>query len=396
MRLAVLPAVLALCGCNWVFGVEAGEPSGDGGNAPLPDGPVIYASAAELTAVKAKVDLGDEPWASAWPVFEQDVEQALALTPLSVVDNGAGANESEPRAFATDSLSTDCVVGLTNGRHDYCAALTMGWASRDLAIAWVMVRDGAYAERAIELIHHFLLDDETGVLPAATNAGPENDGASSGSPIEVDLWVPPFVYAASFLRGHPHWATLEHGEQDFEAWLASWRADAASNAPSSGGGTRYLYHLNAVATVDAYLEQTAGLDATLAAMQAYLGDNVDAAGVIDGAGSTAFFHLEAMTLTAQLATYHGADLFGFSDSDGVVLSRAFTAYAPCLTGDAACPFGSTPDAGDIAEGASMTELAYSAYEDPALLAALESVGRPVFDLRVLGWTTLTHGNAFDR
>ena len=148
MRLAVLPAALLLSGCNWVFGVEAGEPLGDGGAGTLPDGPVIYASAGELVAVKARVDAGDDPWASAFPLFEQDVEQAFSLTPLSVIDNGAGATQSDPRAFATDSLSTDCVVGLTNGRHDYCAALTMGWASRDLAIAWVMMRHDAHAERA--------------------------------------------------------------------------------------------------------------------------------------------------------------------------------------------------------------------------------------------------------
>ena len=394
MRFAPLPAALLLCGCNWIFGVQAGQPLGDGGSGPLPDG-AIYASVGELTAVDAKVDAGEEPWASAWPLFEQDLQAAITLSPLSVVDNGAGASGSDPRAFATDSLSTDCVVGLTNGRHDYCVALAMGHASRDLAIAWVMRRDEAHAERALELIHHFLLDDTTGVRPMATNAGPENEGEGTGSAIEVDLWVPPFVYAASFLRGHPHWDTLEHGEADFEVWLRTWRADAASNAPSSAGGTRYLYHLTAIAAVDAYLEETADLNADIAAMQAYLGDNIDADGLISGAGGSAFFHLEAMTLTAQLAEYHDADLFGFTDADGIVLERAFAAYAPCLVGDAACPFGSTPSAGDIAEGASMTELAHSRYDDPALLQALETVGRPVFDRRVLGWTTLTHGNGFE-
>lgn len=392
MRLAVLPAALVLCGCNWVFGVEPGEPAGDGGGGPLPDGPAIYASVAELKAVDAKVDAGEEPWASAWPLFAQDVEAATSLAPLSVIDNGAGTTDDDPRAYATDSLSTDCVVGLTNGRHDYCVALAMGHASRDLAIAWVMRGDGAHAERAIELIHHFLLDDTTGVRPTVTNAGPENDGAGNGSPIEIDLWVPPFVYAASFLRGHPHWDTLAHDEADLEVWLRTWRADAASNPP--GSGTRYLYHLTAVSAVDAYLEETADLDASLAAMQAYLGDNVDAGGLIEGGGDAAFFHLKAMTLTAQLGTYHGADLFGFIDADGGVLERAFAAYTPCLTGEPACPFGSTPSASDIAEGASMVELAHGQYEDPALREALESVGRPVFDLRVLGWTTLTHGDGF--
>jgi hypothetical protein len=41
------------------------------------------------------------------------------------------------------------------------------------------------------------------------------------------------------------------------------------------------------------------------------------------------------------------------------------------------------------------EVAHSHYQQTALLDALNLKGRPLWDLRMLGWATLSHGNAFE-
>jgi Alginate lyase len=381
-----------LGGCNWVFGIEQGDP----GSEPAP-GPIarsaVYASVDDLTATKAAVDAAREPWASAYAPFMSDVAEAEALSPVSVIDDGPGADQSDARVFATDALQTDCIVGLTNGRHDYCAALLMGKAARDLAIAWVMTGQASYAERAIDHIHHFLLDDTTGVRPTANNGGPLTSGESSGSTIELALYVPLFAYAASVLHEHPHWATLAtaDAEDAFTLWLTTWRSDALSNAPAASTGSRYVYHLNALASVEAYLDDPA-LNTTFAAWRVYVNDIVASDGSLDGAGDSAMFWLKGLTLTAAIARQHEGALF---DHDGR-LASSLDAYAPCLSGDAACPMATPLDTGSLSEGGSTFELAHGHFDSAAQLAAIEAVGRPLEDLRVLGWVTLTHGNAFER
>ncbi|MCA9618149.1 MAG: alginate lyase family protein [Myxococcales bacterium] len=389
-----LLALAPLTGCNWVFGIDGGLPEEEA--PPAASGPPVYLEVAEIGRTRARVDAGDEPWASAYPLFLQDVAVARGLTPRSVIDDGAGSTQTDERLFATDSLTSNCIDGLDNERHDYCAALLMGQAARDLALAWRFAGDDDDARLAIDFIQHFLLDETTGVRPTASNAGPRSDGGSAGSPIEIALYVPPFAYAASLLRDHPHWDDLAGGEQALETWFRAFRSDALAQAPAPSGGTRYAYHLNAVAAVDAYLDDAAALDATFAAWRELVDGLVDADGLLTSASSDDyFFWLEALTLTAQIASYRATDLFGHADANGVVLERVFEAHAPCLGAAGTCP-RTAASGGALQEGASMYELGHSAYQSAAQLSALEAVGRPVRDIRILGWTTLTHGNAFDR
>jgi hypothetical protein len=60
-----------------------------------------------------------------------------------------------------------------------------------------------------------------------------------------------------------------------------------------------------------------------------------------------------------------------------------------------CPISESLNTTSLDEGTSAYELIYSRYPSPEVLAALQARPRPVWDIRVLGWTTLTHGNRFD-
>lgn len=393
--LALLPW---LSGCNVIFGVEHGK-SRPSVEVPL-DGPVLYATRADLIAVSAKVDAGAEPWASAFEAFDADVQTALDMTPRSVVDNGAGTS-GDVHAFATDSPGdSDCDDATTaNIRHDYCAALDMSRGARDLAMAWIMSGDDRYAERAIDLLHHFLIAPDTAMSPRADNAGPHAAAAESGSDIEISLVIPTFAYAASFVFGHAHWQNVgEDAEAEVVAWMTDWAASASG--PNAGDTSNYFYHLAALSAVAALRERDADIGAAVATMKSVLTQadaGVSDDGTLFAAGSTqaAWFHLKALTLVAELARHHGEDLYDFDDGrGGAALRRAFDAYAPCASGGATCPTPGAIDATTLAEGASIYELAHTHYQAASHLEAVEAHGRPVEEIRVLGWTTLTHGDGF--
>jgi hypothetical protein len=389
-RALALFALLGACSCNAVFGIERGKAREE--TPPLAGGPAIYASRQELALVKAKVDLGAEPWASAYPAFEADVSAALDLTPVSVVDDGGPADGGDLHLFATDSSTGGCSEP---ERHDYCAAQTMSKAARDLALSYVLTGDQAHAAKAVALLFHWFVAPETRMLPEAGNAGPRTSGQNSGGDIEVDLVVPPFLYAASFLRGHPHWKTLsDSAEADFLTWVSDFLSDARQSTPSMGSGSRFAYHLAAMAAAEALLEDP--LAASFADWKAFMASGVDAGGIVVGTSSVsdAWFTLKGMVLTAQLASYYHDDLYAFDDGGGSPLERAFDAYAGCAA-MGSCPFSETLDGGTLAEGASVYELAYSRYQTPAHLGVIEAAVRPILDDRILGWTTLTHSNRFE-
>jgi hypothetical protein len=380
-RAAALTVLLS--GCNLVFGVDSGKPRVD---EPSSEGPVLFVSREELALVKKQVDAGAEPWASAYAAFEIDASAALDQAPLSVVDDGG----NDPHQFGTDASTGGCG---SPERADYCAALAMSHAARDLALAYAMTGDEARAVKAIDLLHHWFVAPATRMLPVTANGGPVTPGAEPGSGVEIVLVVPTFLYAASFLVGHPHWQELgPTAEADLLLWVRDFLNDARASVPSPSALHQHAYHLVAIAAAEALLVEQPRFDEWKAFMQGA----VEPTGTITGSGSvdTAWFALKGMVLTAQLSTYHGDDLYGFDDGNGAALARAFDAYAGCAGMQGPCPVSPGTDLGTLAEGASIYELAYSHYQHAEHLTLLETVGRPTTDIRILGYTTLTHGNAF--
>jgi hypothetical protein len=387
-----LLACSVACGCNFVFDVDEGKPR----EAATPAAPVtpIYASTEELVAAKTRADAGDEPWAGAWAALEQSANAALDLTPRSVVDDGPGVDETDASKLATDSPSQaeTCDAAPDGGRADYCAALEMSRAARDLAIAYAMTGDDAYATKAVELLHHWFVAPTTAMQAAVQNAGPKTAANSSGSSIEIYLVVPTFTYAASFVRGHARW---EEMGADSEAVFADWLSDYVALARSrseNGQGAPFFYWNTSLAAAGSYLERQDEVAAAITTWRSRMEDAVDVDGVIVDGGNTSssWFILKGMTLTAQLATYFEEDLYDSS------LRNAFDAYAPCAMAAPECPGTGDLDAVSLAEGASIYELAHGRYEDPAHLEVIETHGRPIRDIRILGLTTLTHGDAFAR
>jgi hypothetical protein len=206
--------------------------------------------------------------------------------------------------------------------------------------------------------------------------------------------VPSFIYAASFVRQHPHWAEVgETAEAAFDTWISDYLA-LSENTPIPTGASSAFYALASRSAAAAHLNRAASLEEMWALWRARVTSDIEPSGVLSGmtAPSVAWFVLKGVVLTAELAAHRGENLYGEP-----ALKRALDAYAPCAIPDApTCPIAETLDAVGLAEGASLYELTYSQYQEPGHLAVIEASGRPVRDVRVLGPVTFTHGNAFER
>ena len=120
--------------------------------------PNVFVNQQDIEAIKAKVGISAEPWKSAYDKLMVDANRALSVTPRSVTDNGAGAENGNPHYFATDGgYSTDGVYNPKAERNDYRRGMEIGNALVDLGLAHAFTGDAKYAEKAVVLIRHWCL-----------------------------------------------------------------------------------------------------------------------------------------------------------------------------------------------------------------------------------------------
>ncbi|MUW13522.1 hypothetical protein GJ633_01790 [Halorubrum sp. CBA1125] len=112
------------------------------------------------------------------------------------------------------------------------------------------------------------------------------------------------------------------------------------------------------------------------------------------------YGLKSLTLTAEIARHYGVDLYEYSlpDDDTSALLRAFEGHQPYVVGAEEWEWGTGEDGYTDAErtaAGSVYELAYSRWNRTEFRRVVEAIGRPLYDRRILGWTTLTHANRFE-
>jgi hypothetical protein len=361
-----------------------------------PDEPVVYAGlldSAELDAIKSQLRFGRDPWMSGYVAQIRDAERALGATPLSVVDDGSPSGVGEHR-FATGA-----------DRTDYRAAIRMGTWIRDLALAYAFGDNDAYARKAIDLLVHWFLDPETRMYPSG-----QNFGATYFS-IEVHITVPTMIYGASLVRSHPYWGEVDAEADGLREWIAAYLADleGGRDADKYTGVIKnniFAWWILARAVAAAYLDDRAALEAAFEDWRAGALDQVESNGLLeferqreDGL-EYSLYGLKALSLTAEVARHYDVDLYGYgrSDPEGPsALERVFSAYAEYVVSSDGWRWGLGEDGVTPAErmaGASTYELAHSTWPRSAFETAIESVGRPLYERRILGWVTLTHANRF--
>ncbi|MFC5970299.1 alginate lyase family protein [Halomarina salina] len=370
-----------------------------GGDSEGGSDPALFADRGELAAVKRRVDAGDEPWASAYESFIADADESLDATPKSVTD-GDGSN-----LFESSDPDDDT-------RGDYVRAIEMGDRIRDLGLAYEFTGDDAYAERAVEFVDHWYFGD-TRMTPEETDT------------IELYITLPKMWYGAELVRDHPAWDDVEGSQEGLADWIRTYFETVGTDVPDWVQNI-FVWRETAHAAGAAYLgdeeELTACFDRLRDAAFVQLDDDGLLEEELDRSEGLSYslYALKAFVTAAELGRHYGESFYDHERFGGSALKLMFDAHAPFFFDPESFDerFGESGGfaAREREEGTSAYELAYSYWGDDRYLDVVESdgseitneptyveqhqdaidaKGRPVRDERLLGWTTLTHGNRFD-
>lgn len=406
-QVAGVGTTAGLAGCGSGSGATTGESPAETTEPPTetqsprqtatPEpGPSIYAGfldSEEVVAIQREVAAGNDPWQTGYVAQLRDARRALEETPLSVVDNGAPDGVDSHR-FATGDK-----------RGDYRAAMRMGTWIRDLGLGYVFTGKERFARHAIELLHHWFVAPETRMHPSGQNFG------ETYFSIELHITIPTMLYGAALVRDSPRWSAAEATRDELRTWVETYLADLEDGRGDDryAGVVRnniYAWWLVARATAAAYLDDAAALERAFDDWRANALDQLEPNGLLkherqrtDGLAYSVY-GLKALTLTAEIARHFSVDLYGYrldADDDWSALRRAFEGHQQYVLDHDDWTWGVGENGYTVAEreaSGSIYELAHSQWQRPGFQEVVESIGRPLYERRILGWTTLTHANRF--
>ena len=370
-----------------------------------PSNRVTFLTTKEINAIRARIKAGQEPWASAYDQFQTNIDKAMTAQPRSVVDNGApaGADEDNPRLFGTDApyQHSDGVRDPNANHEDAEAARDMATWIRDTALAYVLTGEDAYAERAIDLLHHWCLDSETGMVPTTKNHSPHTEGFKGQWSIALYTKIPAMFYGASLIAGHPYWEEYG-GLEKLDEWARAFLQSTEERGVASGSNGTSWRALTWI-TMAAYLDDE---DALRRGYRFWSRGFVDMneKGLLEHelirANSLRYsvFALTAMTEAAEVARRWGDDLYGYSAEhvDGSAIRTIADTLAPYVLDPSDWEYDQMGWKNwQENKAAGVYELLYSRWEEETYLDVIEKAGRPVTASSILGDVTLTHGNTFD-
>lgn len=385
----------------------------DGGTKTSTDSSAVpsttFVDGDELAAIKAKVDAGEEPWASAYQELIADADAVVDAGLESVVDNGAPAGgDGDPHKYGTDApyQGSDGVFSEDIDRQDYFKAIRVGDQLRNLGLAYALTGTDTYAETAVDIAYHWFVDPDTRMFPSAENYGPHTDGLLGQNSIEHYITIPKMLYGADIVRNHSHWSTKPDGAvAELGNWVSTYLAETEAGGHRGGpeGNGIYKWWLVNRAAAAAFVGDQPALERVADDWRTTAFTDYESRGTFQYAlwRTRSLYYslsaLNALTLTAEILRHQGIDLYGHT-VDGVSrLRTALDFHAAYLQDPSSWPWEELGglSAAEQMYGAVSFELAYSQWQDGDYLDAVGAVDRPIYDQRILGWATLTHGNRFE-
>lgn len=362
--------------------------------------PNMFLNQAEIDAIRARVDNGEEPWFSAFNQLLAAADQALALSPPSVV----GGAITPPHVSIHVYYSCNAHAAETNPRcahrYDYRQAIAVSHAVRDLGLAYVLTDDTRYADKILALARVWALDPETYMEPFIQH--PQ-------SIIELSITIPGFLYGIDLIWNYAGW---DEGERDA---IQQWARDLGWNASEKFTEVWYEYGKDAnfenwknslmaaagVVAEDPQLRQFAWDWYRLLIPLQYDGaaDNSRVPGVdncrrwgdygrSNGLGYS-LYGIRGQIATAEIARHFGVDLYGYNDPEtGRGLECALDFHAGFLLNPETWPWSQrVPITPKVIVP---YQLAYLWNPKPEYLQVIEQYGRAADD-RYLGMVHFTHG-----
>jgi len=345
--------------------------------------PNMYLSADEIAAIKEKVNAGQAPWRSAYDRMISDANTALNQSPVSVT--AAGKNNC---SGTVNLYCTEPPYDTTNAdRSDYMAILAFGRAVRNLGLGYAFTGNTAYADKAIALIRAWVLDPATYMAPAFSNRQ---------SQIEIYITLPGAFYGADLIWNYSGWDATE--KTAFLDWVRTISNEAILQPdPTRKNFSNWRDVLVIAAGV--LLEDTSLINFAVEEYKELIPYQISSIGLMkeeygrQTGLSYSLYAINAMTQTAEIARHQGIDLYNFRISDGRGLELALDYHQGFAMNPSTWPYKQV--GGFNGDNTELYELVYSRFQKPAYLSVVNKYGRPMYEKRVIGAITLTHGNQFE-
>ncbi len=355
--------------------------------------PNMFLNSDDIESIKKRLVAGEEPWKSAFDSLIRAADVALLDTAVYSVTRTVPSNESGyfVNDFVTERpyTKTDGVIDPEVDRRDYQAAIALCKAVRDLGLAYAFTEEPKYASRAIARIHSWCVDPETRMRPHFTN---------HQSKIELCITIPGMLYGADLIHNSPAWDSLSR--QKFYQWVDTLATGATQWAEKNNFDT---WRVLLVASAGALLDRDDLLQHAFERFTTNINDMIIGDPVPENyfAGELpaerrrtkslfySLYALSAMTQTAEIARHRQTEsLYDYSGTGGKSLKLALEYHAPYAANPKAWPYKQIEEF--KGENCSLFELAYAYWKDEKYKAIIDRWGRPMYEERVLGPTTLTH------
>ncbi len=161
-----------------------------------------YWSERRFDSIRQHVAAGEEPWASAHAAMMKSAEQAMTIDPLHIRQNGGSP------WFRQDAVYIPGQDGVRNPESNCGSsglAKRAGHACLVLAIAWRIVGDTQYADKALQLIHAWCIDQNTRMFPSGFVIDAATPGMGYGGDIVLMAAFPDMFLAMYLLADFDGW-----------------------------------------------------------------------------------------------------------------------------------------------------------------------------------------------
>lgn len=383
--------------------------------------PNMFLNQTEIDVIKMKINNNQNPWKAAWDnLLSTDINEAMNTTSYPNVYN------------SVDGHTFKDYAGYIN-TGDYSVAIKMGRCVRALGLAYAMTGNSSYADKAISFIKTWCFNDDTYMLPkigsgtnhiyiyitipgmlygadliwnysafqSTTVTYHKNDGSSQSLslPDAIKAWAKDLATYLLSWDGKDcsiHNTDTDHC-QNYENWRVAFQmACAAINNDT----TKMIEQCDRFKYLIPYTIDTTGR--MTREYNRYSADGTKGSGL-----SYSLYAINAMIQAAEIVRHHpelNTDLYAYKTSDGRGFEKALDFVASyCYdvnmpqawrnTGypQTECESVTTCSSPGCKTGnMGLWELAYKYYGKSAYNSVITTRGRPMYESRNMGPTTLTH------
>lgn len=368
--------------------------------------PNMYINRAEIDAVKSKIKAQQEPWKTAYQAILLKADDHLSMVPLSVVDNGPGAVDSDPHKFSTDRPMT------TSGQRNYPdnsipnnndgeAMRKMSTAIGSLGLAYAFTGDPRYASKAVVLLKHWMINPATYMAPINRNFSPHTPRFPTQWSINIMHNTQAILYGADLIWDYSEFDAAT------KAAVQNWARNIGKSAMKQEGGyfnNGENFRVALIADAGALSDDPTLLGYAFDRFKSIFDGRLDRNhndGQMNLDGSLKhelprsdslhyhMFALTAMMAAAEIARHRGIDLYGFQLPDGRGLSKLMDYVAPGAANPAVWPNRNDP--AYYGAGSTLFELAYLWKPNPLYMDVVAKWGKRFqYDRTTFGLPALTH------